>query len=136
MSVDSITLSFEGRTNAIVSTQDWTTDPDRIEVVVTRDFLKEARRAVDFLKEVDMDYAVKCHAFDYNIFQGHGDGEEDYDGELEYDGANVRIRQNGMLRAEFPAMYSNDSMHVELGSIAELESKMDAEQDDNQSPAM
>lgn len=136
MSVNSITLSFECHTNAVVSTQDWTTDPDRIEVIIPRAFLEEARRVVGFLEESGMNYAVKYHAFDYSIFQDHGDGEEDYDGELEYDGANVRIRQNGMLRAEFPSKYTNDSLYIELGSIAELESKMDAEQDDNQSPVM
>jgi len=137
MSVDSITLSFEGHTDAVITTQDWTSDPDRVEIIIDRKFIEKSKRIADFLNKEDVSYAVEYYALGYGIFQDNDlNEEEEYDGELKYDGVNARIRKDGTIRAEFPSKFTSDTLYIELGSIAELESKMDAEQDDNQSPAM
>ncbi len=131
------------RVTDVSSSQEWTTDPDMIEVRVHRGFLEKAERAVAFLRENDAHKVTVWFALGYDFFENienladesemEGkatvDGEDgikyvEFEPEYRVDGCHAEIDYDGDIRAVFPFKHSDDNLWCAVGNLDELKAKM------------
>jgi hypothetical protein len=125
----------------ISSTQEWTRDPDLIEIYVGKAILKKAQTCVDFMRDAEVDQVRVCFAFGYEIFQDidnvidevasvavEHDGKEYVKFEPEYrlDGCHAQIDRDGDIRAEFTFKHTSDKLWAEIGNLKTLQEKLAA----------
>lgn len=125
----------------ISSSQEWTTDPDMIEIYVTPEFLEKAEKCVAFMQENDISKMTDWHGFGYDLFQSVGNVDEDdldgkpvvkgendeyvtFEPEYRLDGCHAQINKYGDISAAFPFKYTSGELCCSVGSLSDLKSKM------------
>ena len=136
--MDSIKIHKVG----VYSTQEWTTDPDMVEVTIPSSFLPYAEACMDFMSKVENADEIKTwNSFDYELFQ---DAENDPDAEAmvvvdgneyapfepEYslDGCDVIISRHGDIRVELPFKHTPEKVGFSLGKLDELKTRFEQAQ--------
>lgn len=128
----------------ISSSQEWTTDPEMIEVYVNKGFLEKAEKCVAFMQEHDVNQVVIWGAFGHKMFEnidnlseedglkgkiivkgmGHlsGDVEEYVEFEPEYSvsGCHAKVDKDGEIHAVFPFKNSSDEVWCTIGALDDL----------------
>jgi hypothetical protein len=132
----------------ISSSQEWTTDPDMIEVYVNKGFLEKAEKCVAFMQEHDVNQVVIWWAFGHKMFENvenvspedtlsgktvvkgmnhlSGDVEEYVEFEPEYivSGCHAKIDKDGEIHAVFPFKNSGDEVWCTVGGLGDLKAQM------------
>ena len=124
--------------------QEWTSDPEMVEVTIPASFFGEAERAMDFLQNSTFSYIGGMGAFDFKTFIGSGEDSPDgvvevdgvmyepFDPEYELDSCTALIYGNGDIQCEVLFAHTNDRMWFQLGSLGELKAKFEQAQQEEQ----
>lgn len=139
MSGKNLVLSFDAGSSGYTSTY-WKDVPDRIDVTITQEFLEKAKRTVEWLTSEGQN-SVTYAGLKFEAYDENEEGEYvEFDGSYALHDADTIILSNGSLKLSLkislPFDQTNDRISIELGTIAELEDKMNTEHGDNHSPAI
>ncbi|VVE16947.1 hypothetical protein [Pandoraea cepalis] len=123
----------------ISSTQEWTCDPDLIEIYIGSAFLEKAKVCVDFMQSQEVDQVKIWFAFGYEMFQdidnvieedvsvavNHNDHEYvKFEPEYRLDGCHAQIDRDGDVRAEFAFKHTSDKLWADIGNIKTLREQL------------
>lgn len=121
------------------STQDWTSDPDMIEIQVPAALLEKAERCVAFMTENGVDEVMIDSVLGYELYEVADDGDPKdviigNDGqtysvaEPEYTvmGCGAKIAQSGAIRAVMPFKHTGEELWCDIGTLDDLKLKMAA----------
>lgn len=122
-------------TDVTSTAADWAVDPDLIEITVDEEFLNRAESAVEFLNRQKYFAVEKTYAFGFDAYAEaddktivdlwhEGTGYVFFDGEYTIDGATARIYADGDIKAVLNFKHTDDSIHIEIGKLKDLQAKM------------
>jgi hypothetical protein len=128
----------------VYSTQEWTTDPDMVELTVPASFIPYAEACLDFMSKVkNADEIKNWDGFDYELYQDAEnaddtddadpvvvDGNEYLPFEPEYSlaGCDVRIDRYGDIKVEMPFKHTAEKIWFSLGKLDELKARFEQAQ--------
>lgn len=121
----------------VSSSQDWTVDPDMVEIEVGAAFLQKAESCIAFMQENDINYMGKWSAFGYTLYALAEDPEDDgqdkpmiigQDGQqyveftpkYQLDGCTAKIYKDGDIQVVMPFKRTNDELWCDIGNIKDL----------------
>ena len=128
----------------ISSNQEWSADPDMIDVTVDEVLLQKAEKCVAFMQENDIDYMCCRGALGYTLYElaenlddGDKDGKEivnghdgqayvEFEPEYRLDGCHAKIYKDGDLQAVLPFKHTSDELWFTVGNVADLKLKIAA----------
>lgn len=128
----------------ISSSQEWTSDPDMIEVYIDREFLEKAEKCVAFMQEHYVDKTTIWWGFGYNMFEKVEAIDEDdltdeevvkdendaeyveFEPDYRLDGCHAEIYKDGEISAVFPFKHTSDTLWCTVGTLSDLKSKFTA----------
>ena len=132
----------------VYSTQEWTTDPDMVELTIPTSFIPYAEACMDFMSKVENADEVKTwRGFGYELYQDAEnaddmddaapvvvDGNEYVPFEPEYrlTGCDVRIDRYGDIKVELPFKHTPEKIWFSIGTLDELKSKFEQAQQEEQ----
>lgn len=124
------------------SSQEWTSDPDMIEVHLTASFLQLAQKCIDFMKENEFNYMCKWFSLGYEFFantnedsvvgdvldENQRNGNDGYIYEIfqpEYrvEGCHAKIFADGDIQAIFPFKNTSEELFCTIGNFNDLKLK-------------
>lgn len=126
----------------VSSNQEWTTDPDMIEVVFGADLLERAEKSLAFMQENDINYVCRWWSFSYTLYelaenvsdddlkdktiiQGtDGQSYVEFEPEYRLDGCHAKIFKDGCIRAVLPFKNTSDELWFDIGHISDLKQRM------------
>lgn len=130
----------------ISSSQEWTTDPEMIEVYVDKGFLEKAEKCVAFMQEHDVNQVVLWWSFDYKMFENIENVSErddltgktvvksmesgavaeyvEFEPEYRVSGCHAKIDKDGEIHAVFPFKNSGDEVWCTVGTLDDLKVKI------------
>lgn len=126
----------------VSSSQEWTTDPDMVEVIVTDDLLLRAEKCIPFMLENDISYVCRWWSFGYTLYelaenmddddlkgktiiQGiDGQSYVEFEPEYRLDGCHAKIFKDGCIRAVLPFKNTSDELWFDIGHISDLKQRM------------
>lgn len=142
--MDSIKIHKVG----IHSTQEWTADPDMVEVTIDASFIPYAEKCVEFMRLVDKADEIKTwNGFNYELFAEVEDlPEEEDDEHLTVDGTvygvfqpeytlagcDVRVDRYGDIKVELPFKHTPEKIWFSIGTLDELKARFEAAQQEEQ----
>jgi hypothetical protein len=119
-----------------LSTQEWTTDPDMIEVTINESFLDFAERAVEFMSAHDEHWpSVSARGPQWKLFEINDDKSEHKDGSASYREMEPEYRlyystavvnRDGHIEAEIYFKHSNDKFILDIGRLDSLREEMNS----------
>lgn len=132
----------------VSSNQEWTTDPDMIEIELGAQFLQKADKCVAFMQENDINYMCMWWVFGYTLYElsdnldedakeGKSlligtDGQEYAEFEPEYrlDGCHAKVYKDGDIQAVLPLKHTGDELWCTVGNVADLKLKIGTKADE------
>lgn len=130
----------------LASGQEWTSDPDMIEVVITADLVEKAEQCVAFMQTHDVAYMVIYWAMRYTLYgltecfdedelagktivTGE-DGKQyvEFTPEYRLDGCHTKIYKDGDLFCLMPFKHTADSLSGRVADIPWLKAQLAAEE--------
>lgn len=123
------------------STQEWTSDPEKVVISFPISYIAMVEQAVAFMKASGFNKTVAWwHPVSYALFGSPEDGEEALEFEPEYrlDGCHAEVYSHGEVQFTFPFKHSNDEGWTDrnwtldelrqLAGVASSESESTADQ--------
>jgi hypothetical protein len=142
--MESIKIHVEG----VSSSQEWTADPEMVEVTVPASFIPYAEACRDFMQQVqNADEIRTWNGFDYALFFGgdldHGEATEGlvavngaeyapFEPEYTLVSSDVLVDRYGDIKVEIPFKHSSDKLWFSIGSLDDLKAKFEAAQQEEQ----
>lgn len=122
-------------TDVTSTAADWAVDPDLIEITVDEEFLNRAESAVEFLNRQKYFAVEETYAFGFDAYAEaddktivdlwhEGTGYVFFEGEYTINGATARICADGDIKAVLNFKHTDDSIHIEIGKLKDLQSMM------------
>lgn len=120
----------------INSTQEWTTDPNMIEVQLSAALLDKAGKCVAFMQEVGVTSMILDDGAGYDFFEVADDDSKpvitgddgtlysSFEPEYSVAGCDVRINKSGEIRVIFPFKHTSDEMWCDVGMLEDLKLKL------------
>jgi len=121
------------------SNQSWTSDPNIIEVYLSRSFLELAKKCAAMMKENELSYVVNWYSLGYEFYEDTGNilaaGEQLNEGEQvgkngyihkpfepEYrvEGCHAKIFADGNIKAFFPFKNTGEELWCTVGNVDTL----------------
>ena len=128
------------QTTDVISSQEWTSNPDMIEFYINKEFLEKAEKCVAFMQENDVHKCTILGALGFELFQTVDNLDDDLKGqevvkcdgreyvvfEPEYmlEGCHAEIFKDGDIRAVFPFKDDNDNMWCDVGALQDLKARL------------
>lgn len=124
----------------ICSDQEWTADPDMIEVSAGAALLESAERCVAFMQENDINYMCKWWAFSYTLYKVDDDSDAqdkpkiigtngqayvEFEPEYRLNGCNAKIYKDGDIQAVLPFKHSDGELWFDVGNVADLKFQLE-----------
>lgn len=135
MSNESMSLQLHD----LSSDQDWTVDPDMLEVSISPELVQKAETCVAFMQATNVDYVVIYDVFPYCTYTlAENLDEQDLKGKVPVLGSNgklyveenpkyfvegchARIYKNGGIVASLPFKHSSGELRGTVADLAELQ---------------
>lgn len=124
--------------NELKSNFDWACPPDLVTVTIDEDMLQRAATIAAFLKRESAEMAMISGGFSFDAYEQADDDAvvdlwHDGVGYVFFDGYDIghgatKVFSDGMIRAVFRLRHSNDSFWCDLGTVNDLQRKLEAEQ--------
>lgn len=125
-------------TGDIYSNQEWTSDPDLIQIELKSSFVEKAEKCIAFMQEHDVAMVKLYGEFGYELFtEDDAEGEEGaivvdgeqyvpFEPEYRLSGCDTLIFKDGYIKASMPFKHTNEELWCELGRLDRIKEKFSA----------